>query len=260
MPAGGGVRIMAELTSFGYSAGDSLLHRIDARFKIVLVILISLAGLNADLRSLAFLTLILLGIIIRVRLPFPAELKEIRYFLILLVLVFAARVLSTGGIPVIDLKFMTVSIQGIHNGILVCWRLVLVVILGFAFISTTPPSAIKAAVQWFLKPVPLVPEKKVAVMMGLILRFVPVILNQAGETAVALKSRAIENRKNPLYRLTRFGLPLMRRMFERADDLVVAMEARCFTENRTDPELAASKGDWIALMVVCCLSVLMLFL
>ena len=249
---------MAELTSFGYSAGDSLLHRIDARFKIVLVILISLAGLNAYLWALGCLTLILLGIIIRARLPLSAAFKEMRYFLILLLLIFVARALSTDGIPLIDLNFMTVSVQGIYNGILVCWRLALVVILGFAFISTTPPAAIKAAVQWFLKPIPLVPEKKVAVMMGLILRFVPVILNQAGETAVALKARAIENRKNPLYRLTKFGLPLMRRMFERADDLVIALEARAFTEHRTDPELTASKRDWIALMVVGCLCIFLM--
>jgi energy-coupling factor transporter transmembrane protein EcfT len=169
-------------------------------------------------------------------------------------------VLSTDSIALIDLDYITVSMQGIYNGLLVCWRLALIVLLGFAFISTTPPWAIKAAVQWFLKPVPLVPEKKVAVMMGLILRFVPVILNQAGATAAALKARAVENRKNPIYRLSKFGFPLIRRIFERADDLVVAMEARAFTENRTDPELAASKRDWISLMVVCCMYIIVLFL
>ena len=246
---------MAELTSFSYIAGDSLLHRLDARFKIAFVIFISLVGLNANLLALGILTLILLGIILRTRLPLFSGLKEMRYFLILLLLIFVARVLSTDGTPLIDLDYITVSTEGIYNGILVCWRLALIVMLGFAFISTTPPAAIKSAVQWFLKPVPLVPEKKVAVMMGLILRFVPVIFNQAGATAAALKARAVENRKNPVYRLTKFGFPLMRRVFERADDLVIALEARGFTEHRTDPELAASKQDWIALMVVCCLCI-----
>jgi energy-coupling factor transporter transmembrane protein EcfT len=246
---------MAELTSFGYTAGDSLLHRIDARFKIAFIIFLSLVGLNAYFWELGFLTLILLGIIVRARLPIVSGLREMRYFLILLVLIFVARVLSTDGIPLIDLKYINVSIQGIYNGVLVCWRLALIVMLGFAFTSTTPPSAIKAAVQWLLKPVPLVPEKKVAVMMGLILRFVPVILDQARETAQAQKARAVENRKNPVYRLTKFGFPLMRRTFERADDLVVAMEARAFTEHRTDPELIADKRDWVALMVVCCLCI-----
>jgi len=246
---------MAELTSFSYTAGDSLLHRMDARFKIVFIILLSLVGLNAYFRGLGFLTFILLAIILRTRLPLAAGLREMRYFLILLLLIFMARALSTEGIPVIDLEYLTVSRQGIYNGVLVCWRLAFIVLLGFAFISTTPPSTIKAAVQWFLKPVPLVPEKKVAVMMGLILRFVPVIINQAGETSAALKARAIENRKNPVYRLTKFGFPLLRRMFERADDLVIALEARAFSEHRTDPQLAAGKRDWIALMIVGCLCI-----
>ena len=248
---------MAELTSFSYTAGDSVLHRIDARFKIAFIIFLSLVALNAYFRELGFLTLILLGIILRARLPFVSGLREMRYFLILLLLIFVARVLSTDGIPLIDLKYINVSTQGIYKGVLVCWRLALIVMLGFAFTSTTPPSAIKAAVQWFLKPVPLVPEKKVAVMMGLILRFVPVILDQARETAEAQKARAVENRKNPVYRLTKLGFPLMRRTFERADDLVVAMEARAFTEHRTDPELIADKRDWVALIVVCCLCILL---
>ncbi len=251
---------MAELTSFSYIAGDSLLHRLDARFKIISIIFLSLVSLNVYFRGLGLLTIILLGVIFYARLPLASGFKELRYFLILLLLIFVTRLLSTDGTPVINLKYFTISMQGITNGILVCWRLALVVILGFAFISTTPSSAIKAAVQWFLKPVPFIPEKKVAVMMGLILRFVPVILDQARETAEAQKARAVENRKNPVYRLTKFGFPLIRRIFERADDLVVAMEARCFTENRTDPELVAQKRDWVALMIVCCLCVALTFI
>jgi energy-coupling factor transporter transmembrane protein EcfT len=201
------------------------------------------------------LTILLLSVIFHARLPLASGFKELRYFLILLLLIFVTRVLSTDGTPLINLKYFTISMQGITRGILVSWRLILIVILGFAFISTTSPSAIKAAVQWFLKPVPFIPEKKVAVMMGLILRFVPVILDQARETAEAQKARAVENRKNPVYRLIKLGFPLIRRTFERADDLVLAMEARAFREQRTDPELNADKRDWICLMVVCCLGV-----
>ena len=251
---------MAELTSFSYQSGDSLLHHIDVRFKILIVILISLICLNLYLTGLAILTSLLLGLILHARLPLISGLKELRYFLILLLFVFVARVLSTDGPPLIVLRFISVSIQGLYSGILVCWRLAIIVILGFAFISTTRPSAIKAAVQWFLKPVPFIPEKKVALMMGLILRFIPVIFHQAGEIAEAQKARGVENRKNPIYRLTKLAFPLMRRTFERADNLVAAMEARAFTENRTDPELNLHKRDWICLFVVCFLSIFMLLL
>jgi energy-coupling factor transporter transmembrane protein EcfT len=50
---------------------------------------------------------------------------------------------------------------------------------------------------------------------------------------------------------------MMRRTFERADDLAIAMEARAFTENRTDPQLTAGRRDWFALLFVCCLCLLL---
>ena len=249
---------MAELTSFGFSPGDSLLHHLDARFKLIFIILLSLVCLNLYFVSLGILTVLLLGCIINARLALNSGFKELRYFFILLLLVFIARVLSTGGTPLIDIKFITVSKEGLFAGMLVCWRWAFVILLGFTFVATTRPSAIKAAVQWFLKPVPLIPEQKVAVMMGLILRFVPVIFDQAKETLEAQRARCVQNRKNPVYRLIKLGFPLMRRTFERADDLVAAMEARGFTENRTDPELAANQRDWIALIVVSSLCVLMI--
>jgi len=251
---------MAELTSFGYVSGDSLLHNLDPRFKLLNSIALSLVCLNLNFISLGIITVLLIGFIMYARLPLNSGFKELRYFFVLLLFVFMARVLSTGGGSLIDFKFFSVSRQGLYAGFLVCWHLAFIVLLGFILISTTRPSEIKAAVQWFLKPVPFIPEQKVAIMMGLILRFVPVIFDQAAETVEAQKARCVQNRKNPVYRLIKLGFPLLRRTFERADDLVVAMEARGFTENRTDPELALHKRDWISMIVVCFLSIFMLFL
>ncbi|MGD9301377.1 MAG: energy-coupling factor transporter transmembrane component T [Desulfobacterales bacterium] len=241
---------MAELTSFGYFPGESVLHKLDPRFKLLFIITLSLICLNLYLISLSFFTALLLTLIIYARLPLVSGFKELRHFFVLLVFVFVARVLSADDGVLMDLFFFSISRQGLYDGLLICWRLAFIVLLGFTLISTTRPPQIKAAVQWFLKPVALVPEKKVALMMGLILRFVPVIFDQARETAEAQKARCVHNRKNPVYRLIKLGFPLIRRAFERADDLVAAMEARGFTENRTDPDLAASRRDWVALTVV----------
>jgi energy-coupling factor transporter transmembrane protein EcfT len=246
---------VAELTAFGYFSGSTLLHLLDARFKLLFIILLSLVVLNLHFLSLGILSCLLPGVIIYSRLPMFQMLKQLRYLFILLIFVFAARVLSTGGDTLIDLKLFSITHQGLRAGALVSWRLALVVLLAFTIISTTLPTDIKAAVQWYLKPVPLLPEKKVAIMMGLILRFIPVIFDQAAETAEAQKARCVQNRKNPVYRLIKLGFPLIRRTFERADDLVAAMEARGFNENRTDPELIAHRRDWIALGVVTCLCI-----
>ncbi len=253
---------MAELTSFGYFSGDSVLHRLDPRFKLLAIILLSLVCLNLHFISLAIVTLFLLGLIFLSRLPLISGIRELRFFFILLLLVFIARVLSTGGPSMLDLTFVSVSKRGLHDGLLICWRLAFIVLLGFTLMTTTRTPEVKAAVQWYLKPVPFIPERKVAMMMGLILRFVPVILDQAAETAEAQRARCVQNRKNPVYRLTKLGFPLMRRTFERADDLVAALEARGFTEERTDPELVSHAHDWIALFVIiglCVAAILLSF-
>jgi len=241
---------VAALTSFGFRSGTSLLHRLDVRFKLLFLILISSISLSGDFLRLGILTCLLTVLMVNSRLPLKTGLRELRFFLILLLLIMGARMVTTPGDPIIEVKFFSITRQGIFSGVLICWRLTIIVLLGFAFVFSTRSFEIKAAVEWLLKPFVFIPGKQIATMLGLTTRFVPVILNQANETAEAQRARCVENRKNPVYRLIRLGIPLIRRTFERADRLAVAMEARCYTENRTDPELCATRIDWMALVVM----------
>ena len=251
---------MAELTLFGFRPGTTVIHYLDGRFKFVFLILVSFVLLHANVPGLGLLTFFLFFIIYLSRLPLIAGLRELRYFYVLLLFVFIARVLSFQGPPDFSLLGIMISQSGIIDGAIVCWRLILIVLLGLLFMSTTRSAEIKSAVQWFLQPVPWVSETKVAMMMGLVMRFMPVIFEQAQKTADAQRARGVENRKNPVYRLVKLGGPLVRRTFEKADHLVVAMEARCFNDQRTDPGLSSHKHDWMALAVVLFLCMLLIFL
>ena len=123
---------MAELTAFGYFSGDSVLHRLDPRFKLLFIILLSVVCLNLYFISLGTITVLLLGLMLFSRLPLRSGIRELRYFFILLLLVFIARALSTGGSPIFGFYFVSVSREGLHDGLLICWRLALIVLLGFA--------------------------------------------------------------------------------------------------------------------------------
>jgi energy-coupling factor transporter transmembrane protein EcfT len=165
--------------------------------------------------------------------------------------------MSTPGMTVFQLKFIAVSKEGLLAGALICWQMAAIVVLGFVFVTTTRTSEIKAGVEWFLAPVPLIPEKRVATMISLLVRFLPVVLGQAKETLDAQRARGIENRKNPIYRLTKLSVPLMRRVFESAENLAVAMEARCYSENRTAFVFSSGMREWLALFWVFLLLILM---
>ncbi|RZB31310.1 MAG: energy-coupling factor transport system permease protein [Desulfobacteraceae bacterium Eth-SRB2] len=246
---------MAELSAFNFRPGSSVLHGLDVRFKLLFLVLISLTSLKAYPFALSVLTLMLVAALFNTQGSLKSILKAFRYVFVLLAFIFFARALSTPGSVVIEFKAVSMTREGFYEGAVVCWRLVIVVLTGLAFISTTRPSEIKAAVEWLLNPFPFIPSKRIATMMSLVVRFIPVIFDQARETADAQRARGVDNRKNPVYRLKKLGIPLMRRTFERADKLAVAMEARCYSENRTDPGLCARLRDWAALFVVICLCI-----
>ncbi len=251
---------MAELTTFSFQPGTSVLHKLDVRFKILFVILISLISLNGGFMGLGILSALITVLMWHLRLPLKSSLKEFRFFFILLILILVSRMLTTPGAPLIEFDSIEISLPGLLSGIQICWRLIIIALLGFLFVFTTRSSEVKAAVEWFLRPFGFLPAQRVAIMMGLIVRFIPVILNQTKETAEAQRARCLENRKNPLYRLVRLGIPLIRRTFEQADRLSIAMEARCYSENRTEPVLCATRKDWMALLILIVISGWVLFI
>ncbi|MDL2269682.1 energy-coupling factor transporter transmembrane protein EcfT [Desulfosarcina sp. OttesenSCG-928-A07] len=236
---------MDTLTFMGFSPGDSLLHRLDPRTKQILLILAGGFCLNKNPLFLGLMTLALAGAGHQARLSFFRLIKEIRYFLFFLAGVFAVRVITLS-----DHWTLSVDPDGLQESVLMLWGLVLVVVMGILLMVTTRISHIRAALVWFLAPVPFVNERSIATMVGLMVRFLPLILFQAAEMADAQRARGIDHRKNPLYRLSCFTFPLFRRIFLKTDDLAAALQARCYTDNRTLPQLVFSRIDALILWAV----------
>lgn len=238
---------MAGLTHFCYRPGFGFLYRLDPRFKLLFLAMISLAALKTTVIALSALSAVIALMLLQTPAPFKSALREIRYFFLILLFVLTARALATPGEPLVQLGVVSITGEGVVDGTMICWRLVVIVLLSLLLVTTTRPAEMKAAVQHLLQPLPFIPEKRVAVMMGLVMRFMPLILDQAAQTANAQRARGVENRKNPLYRSKKLLMPVIRRSFETADKLAASMEARCYSETRTDPEFTAKPGDWGAL-------------
>jgi len=249
---------VAELTIFGYHPGNSYVHRLDSRLKFFLTVMFSLAGLGASPWGLMLLSAVLAASVLNCRLPVKSAVREIRLFLLLIVFVVLARALATPGKVVFHFWIFQVTREGAAAGLLVGWRLLTVVFLGLGLVATSRPADIRAAVAWFLRPVPFVPAKRVATMIGLMMRFVPVIFDQIKATVDAQRARGVENRKNPLYRIKTLGIPLIWRTFDNADKLVDAMSARCYHDDRTGPVYAFGRRDTVALIAAIPVSLLII--
>ena len=243
---------MDSTNAFAHHAGVSLLHGLDVRCKLVCISLVSISLLKARMPALEGLSVLLFFMMIHSGLHPWQVVKNLKYFLVLLVFVFISRALTTAGDPIYSFMGIAITHEGLFDGCMVVWRFFLVMISGILFTVTTRPSHVKAAVQWFLAPVPFVPEKRAGVMVSLFLRFLPLMVHQTREVAMAQRSRCGHLEKNPVKRVKRLALPLLKTMVQTADGLALGMTARGYTENRTELPLKPS-GKEIPVLL-CCLS------
>lgn len=248
---------MARVTVFSYKPGNSLLHRLDPRFKLLFMGMLSLASINSGFWGLLLSSLLVLGLLAQAQVKIHYVPKELKIFPWFLLFIFITRSLATEGEEIFSIYGIAPTFEGIRFGSQVCWRLILVILVSLGFIASTTSAEIKAAVEYCFKKVPFIPEKQVSTMLSLLLRFIPTILNQVQQTLDAQRSRCVEMRKNPLYRLTKFTIPLLRRIFLNGDQLAIAMASRCYNENRTTRELVSSSLDWTALSLLSVLTVIM---
>ena len=225
----------------------------DVRVKIAVLALVGMAGAAAGPSGLALLSALVLAGVADVRLPLGRLIKAIWALLVMLVAVAMLRALYGPGDVLLQLGPLGFSRQGTAAGLLFVWRILLVVLAGALLTATTRTWAVRAAVAWALTPLPGVPARRVATMMGLLVRFIPDILQQAAETRDAQKARGIEACRNPVRRLAVFTTGLMRRTLLRADRLTLAMTARAYSDARVDPPLAATGRDGLALAALAAL-------
>jgi energy-coupling factor transporter transmembrane protein EcfT len=236
------------MTVFMYRAGDTSLHRLDARCKLLILAALVLATLKAAPAALLPLLTIQLLLLKRpLGLSLRSSLYGLRFFLMFLISIILLRTLMSPVEARPVFLFLTASVPGLLDGFELAARMLAVVFFSVILIATTRPAEIKAAVEWVLTRVPGVPAVRIGTMLGLLLRFMPLIFQQAGETLDAQRARGVENRRNPIYRLRCFAMPFMRRTVVSADRLALAMSARGYRDLRTPPRLAAGGRDWILL-------------
>ncbi len=242
------------MNPFEFKPGTSLPHTLDPRTKLFLVCLTSLSLLSSGLTACLICLALFMVLLKQVGVSPLALVKQLKYFLFFLGLIILVRALTIPGDALVSLFDTTLTRQGLTQGGLVALRFFLVMVLGLVFSASTSPADLKAAIQWVLTPIPFVPEKRVGMMISLSLRFLPMIMNQANETNQAIQARCGRQQKNPIKRMIHLTLALMRKTILSADSLALAMEARCYTETRTDPKLSPSPKDPLAIIVGICLS------
>lgn len=251
---------MAELSAFAYHHGTGGLHACDGRFKLLALLILTVPLAAGHTVSLTATSAVLLAGLFITRVPIRALLREVRLFGAFLVFIWLVRALGTPGETLLALGPLQITHEGVGQGGLICWRMAAVLVGGLLFIRTTRMAEVRAATAWLLGPVPFLNAQQAATMLGLLVRFIPMILDQAKQTRQAQLARGIEGRRNPVYRLTTFAFPLLRNTFLKSDRIAVAMAARGYSGETTPFAFNSRPRDWGLLGVSAALAAIHLFL
>ncbi len=228
--------LVRSITLGQYVHRNSFVHGLDPRTKI-LVSLGTMAGLMAtrEWRLLLLYTLFFALAVHFSRLPTGLATRNLRPFAWLIGLtVFAQAVFTSGAIvwhvPVLGLN---VTREGLVLGFVYGGRLALLVVFAALLTLTTSPMEIADALDWFLRPLTRLrlPAHDLVMMLTLSLRFVPTLIEEADRIRKAQVSRGARltgNLKERIQGILPLVVPLFLSAFRKADDLALAMEARCY--------------------------------
>lgn len=222
---------MARGISFRYLPGGSILHRWDARCKLVALcgvttILVHGAGGVLGL----FSGILLVGVWVS-NLPCRLLLRDLRGWVVLMTVVFAAQALDMREQAMRLVSWLPVSWVSFDAALLSVWRLALILAYSALFSLVTRARDVQEALLWLLRPFPFLPARRIALMMGLVMRFLPSTLDAVEEVKLANRSRLGDQVRNPLKRIKHLAIPVLRRALGRADELAVALVARGYRED-----------------------------
>ena len=242
-----------------YYAGDSPLHRLDPRAKFVAVSALavalfvrdSFAGL-AVYAAAAALAYVLSGV------PLAWFWRAFRPLLWLVALTFVAQVVFAPGAPFFSFWFIHVSWRGLELATYLSLRLVVLVLVGSVLTLTTPSMALTDGLAWLGRPLRRlrVPTDELALMVTIALRFIPTLLVELDTIMRAQRARGADFRRGGLRERTRSLVPVLVPLFvlsfRRADELALAMEARCYRPGAARTRLHPLRAGWAdaALLVV----------
>ncbi len=248
--------MLRDITLGQYYPTESVLHRMDPRVKLggtILYIISLFCFKNAAGYLLAAL---FLALVIRLsKVPFRFMVKGMKSILFLLLITVGFNLFLTPGTPAVSFWKLSITWEGIAIAVTMAVRLTLLIIGSSVMTLTTTPNHLTDGMEKVLKPLKIfkVPVHEVAMMMSIALRFIPILLEETDKIMKAQIARGADFESGNLFKRAKAMVPLMVPLFisafRRANDLAMAMEARCYRggEGRTKMKpLIYTGNDYLA--------------
>lgn len=260
--------MLSDITLGQYYPGNSVVHRLDPRTKILLtMIFISSIFLAQSYVAYLVLTLFVIITIAFSQIPFKMVLRSIKPLWIIIAFTLGIHMLTTPGAELYSAGIITITKEGLKQGLMMSARLIYLIMISSLLTFTTSPIALTDGIEMLLRPFKKVgvPAHELAMMMTIALRFIPTLLEETERIIKAQTARGADFQSGNILKRAKNMVPILVPLFisafRRADELATAMEARCYRggENRTRmKQLTIAGRDYLASGVLLVLLIILI--
>ncbi len=228
--------MLKDITIGQYFPGNTPIHRMDPRTKILdvtlyIVALFTCKGIVSYLLVLAFLALA-----VRLsKIPLKTILKGVKPLVIIIVFTAILNMLYTPGNELFHIWKLKITDAGVRNAVLMIARIIMLITGTFLLTYTTSPITLTDGLERLLNPLKKikVPVHELSMMMSIALRFIPTLIEETDKIMSAQKARGADFETGSLLQKAKALIPVLVPLFvsafRRADELATAMECRCYT-------------------------------
>ena len=246
----------SDITFGQYVEGDSLIHRLDPRVKILIALVyIVVIFLAKSVTAFALLTAAAAVFVLMTGIPPRLFFRAMRPLIFIIVFTAIINIFFMRGEHLLfEFHFIRIYREGIVNAFLIVLRILLLIVATSVFMTyTTTPLALTDALEQLLNPLKKlhVPVHEFSMMMTIALRFIPTLIDETQKIINAQTARGADFTSGGLLKRGRALIPILIPLFisafRRADELATAMECRCYTggEGRTRMNsLKSEPKDW----------------
>ena len=251
--------MLKDITLGQYFPGNTPVHRLDPRTKLLLVVVYIVALFLCEwFISYGLMALFLVTAIVLSRIRSKALLRGLKPLLIIILFTALLNLFFTDGEVLVHWWIFRITREGLTNAFFLVLRIMLLVMGTFLLTYTTSPIALTDGLESLLSPLKLLhfPVHELAMMMSIALRFIPTLIEETDKIISAQKARGADFETGNIFRRAKALIPILVPLFvsafRRADELATAMECRCYHggKGRTKlKQLHFRTGDIVALLV-----------
>lgn len=227
--------MIRDITLGQYYPEQSVIHRLDARTKILGTLLYIIEIFLVNSFAGFGLVILALGVLIGIsKVPVRFIFKGLKAVVFIILLTFVLNLFMFDGTALWHWKFLTITYEGLYRSCFMALRLILLIIGTSMLTLTTKPMELTDGLEKLLKPFKRfgLPSHEIALMMSIALRFIPTLLEETDKIMKAQQARGADFESGNLIQRVKNMIPILIPLFvgsfRIAQDLALAMEARCY--------------------------------